>query len=215
MHRLLLALLIPLLACAAPADARLRVLGSSLEAPANQIEAHQADSAFWPQRIRGGRQFRAPAGGQVLAIKLKGSALRSSQAGAPDPLNQVHFQTLRPLPDGSMHIVLTSQPFSVPIGGPRNRVTTFRPENLCLPKGGVLAFNDQGGWNPPWYQNGVPFRVFSRAAGSRTARHTADNGTNNGDALRGTVRRNSELLMQFVLGTGRHLGGACRNFLRG
>lgn len=191
------------------------VLGSSLKASATRAEAHQADTAFWPQRIRGGRAFRAPRDGQVLSIRLKGTALRSRMAGAPDPLNEVHFQSLVRLPDGSMRAMLTSQPFSVPIGGPRNRVTTYRPENLCIRRGGVLAFNDEGGWAPPWYQNGVPFRVFGRVAGSRTARYTADQGTNNGDTFRPTVRSDSELLLQFTLGTGRHLGVPCRNYLRG
>lgn len=214
MRRLALALLIPLV-IAAPAGARKRVLGSSLHAPANQLEAHQADTAFWPVWIAGGRRFRAPADGQVLAIRLKGSALRSSTAGAPDPLNEVHFQTLRPLPDGSMHILLSSQPFRVPIAGPRNGITTFRPENLCVPKGGVVDFNDEGGWAPPWYQDGVAFRVFSGVHDSRTAGHTSDNGTNNGDALYGVSRRGSELLMQFVLGTGKDLGVPCRNYLKG
>jgi hypothetical protein len=205
-----------ILAALAPsaADARRRVLGSSLKAAATRAEAHQADTAFWPLGVRG-RVFRAPADGQVLAIRLKGSALRSQQAGAPDPLNQVHFQSLQPVGGGAMRVLLTSQPFSVPIGAPRDRVTTYRPENLCLPKGGVLAFNDEGGWAPPWYPQGVAFRIFGRVPRSGTARHTADNATNNGDTLRPTVRRNSELLMQFVFGTGKDLGGACRGYLAG
>ena len=212
MRRLALSLLISFL-LAAPAEGRTRVLGSTLQAKADQVEAHQADSAFWPQRIRGGRAFRAPSEGQVLAIRLKGIAQKP--AGAPDPLNEVHFQSLVPLPNGDMLAMLTSQPFYVPIGGDAQRITTYRPENLCMREGGVLAFNDEGGWAPPWYQDGVPFQVFSSRKGSRTARFTANNGTNNGDEFSPMPRRGSELLMQFTFGTGRHLGVPCRNYLRG
>lgn len=213
MRRLAPALLILLLA-APSAEARKRVLGSSLQASATRSEAHPVDTAFWPQRIRSARRFRAPADGQVLAVRLKGSVLRS-RAGAPDPFNQIHFQSLRPLPDGSMRVLLTSATFLMPIGGARDQVTTYRPENLCVPKGGVVGFNDSGGFDPTWYPNGARFRVFGRVAGSITARDTAADGTNNGDTLRPTARRDSELLMQVVLGTGRDVGGACRGYLAG
>lgn len=203
----ILLVLVALLLATAPADARRRVLGSSLTASATRVEAHQADTAFWPTRIRG-RSFRAPADGQVLAIRLKGTVLK--RRGAPDPLNEVHFQSLQPLRGGRVRALLTSQPFSVPIGGARDQVTTYRPENLCVVKGGVVAFNDEGGWMPPWYQQGAPFRVFGRVPGSRTARYTANNNTNNSDVFRPTVRRDSELLLQYVLGTGGDMSGACR-----
>ena len=212
MRRFLLTLVVPLFA-AAPAEARRITLGSSLKASATIVEAHQADSAFWPQRIAGGRRFKAPRNGQVLSVRVKGSVLKP--AGAPDPLNTVLFQSLTPAGEGRMRVMLTSAAFPVPIGGPRNQITTYRPENLCIRRGGVLAFNDMGGWNPPWYQAGAPFRVFAARKGSRTARHTEDAGTFNGMTLTPTPRRGSELLMQFVLGTGRHLGGACRAYLAG
>ncbi|MEJ7787151.1 MAG: hypothetical protein WKF96_20300, partial [Solirubrobacteraceae bacterium] len=147
-------LVLVVLVLAPVAEARKRVLGSSLKAPANRVEADQADTAFWPRDI-GGRSFRAPAKGQVLAIRLKGRALRSPLDGAPDPLNEVHFQSLLPLGGGAMRVLLTSQPFYVPIGGARNQVTTYRPENLCVARGGIVAFNDEGGFAPPWYQDGV------------------------------------------------------------
>jgi hypothetical protein len=211
MRRLAPTLLIALL-LAAPVEGRKRVLGSSLKAKADQVEAHQADSAFWPQRIAGGRRFRAPRKGQVLVVRVKGIAQRP--AGAPPPLNTVHFQSLVPKRGGRMRVMLTSAGFPLPIGGDPNQITTFRPENLCMRKGGVLAFNDMGGWAPPWYQGGVSFQVFSSRKGSRTARHTEDAGTFNGMTLSPAPRRGSELLMQFVLGTGRHLGVPCRNYLR-
>lgn len=212
MNRRMLLLALLVAAPAAPADARLRVLGSSLRPAADQVEAHGADSAFWPTAVAG-RSFRVPADGQVMAIRLKGRAQRSPQAGAPDPLNEVHFQSLAPAGDGRQRALLSSGAFYVPIGGRRNQVTTYRPENLCAVRGGAVAFNDEGGFAPPWYADGVRFQVFASVRGSRTARYTADNGTNNGDVFTPTVRRGSELLLQYVLATGRDVGVPCRNWL--
>ena len=211
--RRLLAASLTLLLLAPAAEARLRVLGSSLKGTPDQAVARPVDSAFWPVRIRGARPFRAPRAGQVLAIRLKGIARRPD--GAPDPFNQVHFQTLVPLGGGAMRVMLTSAAFLVPIGGSPRQVTTYRPENLCIRKGGVVDFNDSGGFAPPFYPDGVPFRVFRARAGSITARYTAADRTNNGDTLRPARRRGSELMLQYVLGTGRHLGGACRAYLQG
>jgi len=196
---------------AAPAHAARRVYGSSLRAPATIARANGADSAFWPAAIRG-HGPGAPVRGQILAIRLKGTALRP--AGAPDPLNEIHFQHLVRRANGTMFVAQTSQPFRTPIGGRRNQVTTFRPENLCVARGDVIAFNDEGGFAPPWYSNGVPFRVFGSVRGSSTAQYTADNQTNNGATFNGgRVRHHEELLMQLVLGTGPDLGVPCRNYL--
>lgn len=201
--------LLAVLATAPAAPAAKRVYGSDLRAPAAVAETHQADTAFWPVAIRG-RGAGAPASGQILAIRLKGTARKDR--GGPDPLNEVHFQSLHPLPDGSMLVQTTSQPFYVPFSGPRNQVSVFKPENLCVKKGDVVDFNDEGGWggpSSPFYSRGVPFRVFGRVPGSATARYTADNGTNNGTTLRPTVVRGRELLMQLVLGTGPHRSEPC------
>ncbi|MDX6641307.1 MAG: hypothetical protein QOF12_2318 [Solirubrobacteraceae bacterium] len=210
---------IPLLALAglatlpAAADARLITYGSSLKATPTIVEAHQADTAFWPVSATGGRAIRAPATGQILAIRLKGTALERSPGRAP--LNQVHFQHLVPQGHGRMLVVQTSGAFAVPIGGPRGTISTFRPENLCVRKGDVVDFNDEGGWDPPFYQDGAPFRVFAKVGGARVARYIANNATNNGATLEPTARSGEELLMALVLGTGRQQGTACQNFNRG
>jgi hypothetical protein len=211
--RLAFTVLIALLV-AAPAQARKTLLGSTLEAQANHALSQGADTAYWHARLRDGHPIRAPRDGQVLSIRLKGTAIRPK--GAPDPLTLIHFQTLEPWGrGGDMRVMLTSGPFYGPINGPRNGITTYRPENLCIRRGGALAFNTIGGFNPPWYPNGIPWGIFSHVRGSHAARFTGDNATNNGSKLRNPKReRNAELLMQFTLGTGDDLGVPCRNFFR-
>lgn len=209
--RLPLALLVLTAAAvpAAPAGARVITYGSTLRASATIVETHPVDSAFWPVAAPGGRSVRAPRTGQILAIRLKGTALRHR---GRDPVDEVHFQHLRPRSGGRMLVVQTSQPFDVPIGGPRNTISTFRPENLCVRRGDVIAFNDEGGFVPSLYPSGTPFRVFGRVAGARTARFTKGGGTLNGATMTPKVRSREELLMQLELGTGARVSGACRAF---
>jgi hypothetical protein len=199
-----------LAALAAPAEARLTRFGSALSAPANFAEAHGADSVFWGISLPGSRRTRVQASGQIRSVRLKGIALPSSLAGAPPPLTEFHLQTLRPRRDGSVRVRLTSQPFNIPSSGDPNRISTYKPINLCAKKGDYVAFNDEGGFNPPWYLNGVSYQVFSRVRGSSMRFYTKDNGTNNGATFRGRRHRGQELLMQMVLATGGHASPPCR-----
>jgi len=199
-HRIALAALGVVLAAAAPTQAERRLFGSNLSAPATTSEAHGADTAFWAVGER------APEDGQIIEIRLKGSAL---QRGGVDPLNEVHFQSLRPLPDGSMVVQASSAAFYVPVGGDRDHISIYHPENLCVKKGDVVDFNDEGGFAPPEYPEGVPFRVFAPVDGETTAHYSADNGTNNGDTLHPTADHGEQLLMQLVLGTGSDASEPC------
>ena len=226
--RILPALLAATTLTPAPALAARLTLGSDLKAPASLIEAHGADTAFWPMKV-GGSAFRIPVGGQILEVRVKGTVL--SERGAASPANMIHFQSLDPAqPDGSRKVFLTSQPFYLPVDQP-NVVTTFRPENLCVRTGGSVTFNDIGGFH--WggsldapldlrhYNNGAPFQIFGADRDSATARYTANDGTGNGATLSpatanqsdgapaGTVMQGRELLMQVVLATGQDRSEPC------
>jgi hypothetical protein len=195
----LIALLVVLLA-AAPAAADRKLFGSTLAAPATESETHGADTAFWAPGEP------APDDGQILEVRLKGTAVRQ---GGVDPLNEVHFQSLRPLGDGSVVVQASSAPFYVPVGGDPEQISIYHPENLCVRQGDLVDFNDEGGFAPPAYPEGVPFRVFGAVDGAATAQYTADNGTNNGTTLHPTVVRGEQLLMQLVLGTGEDASEPC------
>jgi hypothetical protein len=197
------------LALPAAASADVINFGSDLSAPANVSEAHQADSAFWGTTVKG-HSNAVPADGQVTEIRLKGTATPSLMPGAPAPLNEVHMQVLHPQPDGSVTVSLSTDPFYVPIGGDPNQVSAYHPAGyLCVKKGDYVDFNDEGGWVAPFYQEGVPFQVFSSVVGSTTEQYTRDNGTNIGANFRGTPRPGEELLMQMTLTTGYDASTVC------
>src|SRR3954471_20025001 len=177
------------LALPTAASAAVIDVGSDLSAPANVSEAHGADTAFWGLAVKG-HDNRVPASGQITEIRLKGTALPSLQAGAPAPLNEVHIQVIHPQPNGSVTVSLSTDPFYVPIGGNPNQVSKYHPAGyLCAEKGDYLTFNDEGGFNPPLFPEGVPFQVFSNVGGSTTAQYTRDNGTNIGATFAGAPKQ--------------------------
>jgi hypothetical protein len=211
---------------AAPASADRLTLGSDLTAKAASslndtalIEAHGQDTAFWPLSVDGADPTM-PADGQIVSVKVKGTVFR--EPGAAPPANLIHFQALSPAAaDGSRVVQLTSADFYLPIDQP-NTVTTYEPENLCVKRGGVAAFNNIGGFqwggslsaplDPDHYHSGAPFGIFGSVRDSGMARFSGHDVTKNGDTLTitgannagpgGTTYKNRELLMQVVLATG-------------
>ena len=197
------------LAVPAAASAEVINFGSDLTAPATVAEAHGADTAFWGLAVKG-HDNRVPASGQITEIRLKGTALPSLQAGAPAPLNEVHVQVIHPHADGSVTVSLSTDPFYVPIGGNPNQISKWHPAGyLCAQKGDYVTFNDEGGFNPPFFPEGVPFQVFSNVPGSTTAQYSRDNGTNIGATFTGSPKGGQELLMQMTLTTGYDASTVC------
>jgi hypothetical protein len=207
-----LALLAALALVATPASAKIIIFGSALKADATITEAHPVDNAYWLTKLSGGRKVRAPASGQILVVRVKGTVRRKS--GAPNPDNTILFQHLRPRAGGRMRVLQTSQAFHLKIGGDPNHISRFSPTNLCVRKGDVVDLSNIGGATGA-YPLGAPFQIFANVPGSDTARHTGKNGLNNGSVFGPTkVRTDTELLMQLWLGTGTNVSGACRAFNR-
>jgi hypothetical protein len=181
--------------------------GSDLSAPANMIEAHPVDSAFWAKALPGGLRVRAPARGKVTTIKLKGSVVRHDGAS---PVTLVHFQILHPIDNGKVRVSLTSGNFHVPVGGDPNHISTYHPVNLCAKQGDYVSFTDVGGYKPPHYPHGTPFRVFSSVPDAVTNFFSKAGGTNNGKSFKGAPHQGEELLMRMTLVTGQD-AGYCQN----
>jgi hypothetical protein len=205
------------LAFPAAGMAALETFGSDLSAPANSIEPEGAihpnyngawwgaDTAIWNTKLANGSRVTAPADGQIVEVRVKGTALAGPHPWNPSvpPRALVHFQVIHPQPDGSMKVDLTSGGVDWPIGGDSQQITTYRPVNLCTHAGDHVDFNTWGGHEWRWDQfGGIPLQVFSNVRGSAFNWYEKDNGTNNGDFLRGRTRDGRELLMQTVIATG-------------
>ena len=117
--------------------------------------------------------------------------------------------------NGGAKVALSSQPFDIPVCGQHEAsgqtVTTYEPINLCVPAGGYVAFNEEGGFVEHSYQNGVPYRVIGAVSGSSFDSFIRGGGTGNGAPFSPLDRTNmdgfavnsgEELMMQVILGTG-------------
>jgi hypothetical protein len=190
------------------AMAKRYVWGSDLKAPANRIEAHPVDSAFWHTALPGGARVRVPVKGRVSTLKLKGHAIKR---GSTKPVTLFHFQVLHPTGDGRLRVSLTSGHFHVPVGGDPNRISTYHPINLCAKQGDFVAFDDVGGYQPGKYPNGTPFRIFSNVPAATTGFFTQPGGINNTNTF--TPKKphvGEELLLRITLVTGDEAGW-CKN----
>jgi hypothetical protein len=186
----------------------------SPEVPSGVVHTYHygADGAFWNTVLAAG-QPTVPAPGQAIKVSLEGCAVPSP--GGPAPLTQIHFQTLHPLGNGKFRVELSSQPFEIPVCGASGAsgatVSTYEPTNLCVNRGDVVAFNEEGGFVEHFYQSGVPYQVLGAVAGSSLDSFIKNEGTGNGSlisplessAMDGfAVDPHEELMLQVTLGTG-------------
>jgi hypothetical protein len=217
--------------------------GSTLTSPADTSEQEPEDTDVWdelyrycrdhpyfpictgrpppapgssPTALRGAalRDGTMPASGQILAIRLKGSAIQAP-GDLAGPLTQIHFSVLRPQADGSVKVIVTSQPFNIPVGGDPNQVTTYNPTNLCAAAGDYLALSTEGGFDPVFYPKGVPYQVLAKVPGSQIRSYSKHNGVMNGAQFTGTPTADQELLMQWDLGTGNKGTALCPGGTKG
>ncbi len=178
-----------------------------------------ADTALWSIGQAAGDP-RVPATGQALKVSLEGCAQRA--AGGPSPLTEIHFQDITPLPNGGAKVNISSQGFNIPIcgdgGASGSTVSTYEPINLCVSQGDYVAFNDDGGYVPNTYRNGVPYQVLGAVGGSTTDSFVKDGGTGNGATMSvGETSANDgfatnhgeELMMRVTLGTGNDATHIC------
>jgi hypothetical protein len=190
------------------AAAKRYVWGSDLRAPANRIEAHPVDAAFWNRRLPGGARVRVPVKGRVSTLRLKGTAIKR---GSTDPVTLFHFQVLHPTGDGRLRVSLTSGHFHAPVGGDPQQISIYHPVNLCAKKGDFVSFSDVGGYQRGAYPSGTPFRVFSSVPESTTGFFTQSGGINNTNVFTPKPPHvGEELLVRITLVTG-DAAGWCRN----
>jgi hypothetical protein len=204
--------------------------GSNVALPGSvfHIPHDGADGALWNVGLPVGEPT-APAGGQVVSIRLEGCA----KSSGPAPLTQIHFQSLAPLAGGGAKVELTSQAFDIPVcgvgGASGATISSYDPINLCVAQGDYVAFNEEGGFvgaqsGLPPYPAGVPYMVIGSAAGATMDSFIRNNATGNGAAFSPADTTNhdgfasnmgEELMLQATLATGRDATPICPGGTRG
>ncbi|CAA9415444.1 MAG: hypothetical protein AVDCRST_MAG64-2606 [uncultured Phycisphaerae bacterium] len=196
------------------AHAEIVTFGSDLSAPADTVETHPVDTAFWASRLASGASAAAPESGQLLGVRIKGIALRNTDTPPSNPSvggsTMFHIQVLEPQSDGGMKATQTSSDLFLPKSGDPQQINTFKSDfRQCVAKGDRVDFNTVGGYDPAAYPNGTPLRIFAAVPGSATAEYEKGGGTNNGQILRGRDTEGQELLMQVIVGRGPDGNQAC------
>jgi hypothetical protein len=191
--------------------------GSNVALPGSVFHiAHDgADSALWNAQLPVGDPT-APAGGQVVSVRLEGCA----ESNGPAPLTQIHFQSLAPMTGGGAKVELTSQAFEIPVcgagGASGSTVSSYDPINLCVAQGDYVDFNDEGGFvgtqnGPPPYPAGVPYMVIGSMSGATMDSFIRNDGVGNGATFSPSDTTNhdgfaantgEELMLQATLATG-------------
>jgi hypothetical protein len=205
------------LALPAAGHGAVMTVGSDLSKPADHVEAHGADVAFWNTLIDG-KPGTMPADGQITAVRVKGVVVddpRHRRYSDQKPLDpQFHFQVLHPVDARTNRVMLSSAPFRLPVtvdGDPSantQQISTYAPVNLCVQKGDYVDWNDIGGHEWSWPErpppDGMHVQIFSETAtDSVFAWYSKSNGTNiNSEWAPAGFGRGQELLMQAKLATG-------------
>jgi hypothetical protein len=204
--------------------------GSNVALPGSvfHIPHDGADGALWNVGLPVGEPT-APAGGQVVSIRLEGCA----KSNGPAPLTQIHFQSLAPLAGGGAKVELTSQAFDIPVcgvgGASGATVSAYDPINLCVAQGDYVAFNEEGGFvgtqnGPPPYPAGVPYMVIGSVTGATMDSFIRNNATGNGAVFSPADTTNhdgfassagEELMLQATLATGRDATPICPGGTKG
>jgi hypothetical protein len=175
-----LALLVALLLlAAAPAVSDADTILGSLQGSPTVLKTATADSVYWTQTLADGSSGAAPSTGTVKSVTIKGNSTGS--------MSTILVQVLRPQPNGSVLVVETSQPFTLPsaLG-----TYTFEPTGMTVQPGDFIGIATLGG----------SFMFATNATGATTNDFTGHLQDMNGDALKPTsVEPNVALLLQVDL----------------
>jgi hypothetical protein len=158
--------------------------GSDLTQDPTTIARAAFDFALWlvSQATGVAQSVTAPADGQVTQVAVRGDYVPGSCPASPDSSCQtILFQDLRPQPDGSVKVISTTQPFTLPtmLG-----TYTFMPTNFFVKKGDYVALAALGG----------SFDVLVSAPGAVTDMFQGHNMDMNGSQFTSNNTQNGLLL---------------------
>jgi hypothetical protein len=125
----------------------------------------------------------APANGQVTQVKVRGYYVPGHCPASPESIceQNVHFQDLRPLSNGSLEVVSTPQAFTLPH---EPGTYTFEPTNFFVRKGDYVGLATVGG----------RFEVLVGDSAVQTDAFVGHNKDMNGDQITSTKTQSGEEL---------------------
>jgi len=143
-----------------------------------------------PPRARAASTHSAavPVNGQVTQVRVRGYYVPGHCPVADSVCEQnVHFQDLRPQPDGKLEVISTTQAFTLPH---EPGTYSFAPTNFYVQKGDYIGLAAVGG----------RFEVLVNAAGTQTDMFKGHEKDNNGDQVSSSSSfSGQELNMQVTL----------------
>ncbi len=143
------------------------------------LKSAKEDSVYWTQILANGASAAAPSAGTVKSVTVKGYCSGGTST--------ILFQVLRPQPDGSLLVVETSQPFTLPN---TPGTYTFEPTGMTVQAGDFIGIATLSG----------SFLIGTSAPGAATNDFSGHEKDRNGDAIRPTTTEpNVELLLQVDL----------------
>ncbi|HEX3910075.1 MAG TPA: hypothetical protein VHW67_05165 [Solirubrobacteraceae bacterium] len=154
-----------------PADAahaRTIAWGSPLQKPPSRSLSAPVDAAYWQPVV-------APRAGQIVTVTLWARVV----SGQPIVL----FQDLRPLGDGRLKVISTTQPFQLTSTAAKH---TLRPINFFVKQGDHVGLATIGG----------TYEAFSAAPGAGTFGFVGAGRDMNGGQFSGSPHRGYELLQR-------------------
>ena len=210
--------LIAFLVLVAPARGELIVQGSDLAAPANTFNSHPRDWAAWPLAYESqpGVAATVQKQGEVAVARLKGMILPSTSGQALPPV-VMHVVVMRPQPDGSAKLIVSTEDLPLPTTGDPQQINEHNLQALnariCVIPGDYVALATSGGYGAPGLPGRRPVPDVLAAAELFTPALRAGGGRRHLPGRRleaGVMQRGSELLMQVVIGTREHARYTCR-----
>lgn len=126
--------------------------------------------APWPARAASASSQRVPQGGQVTKVEVRGYYAGGCPVAEEVCEQNLHFQDLRPLPDGELEVISTTQAFTLPKSP---GTYSFEPTNFFVQKGDYIGLSTVGG----------EFMVLVKDAAASTDVFEGNNQDMNGDKL--------------------------------
>jgi hypothetical protein len=150
----------------------------SLGAAAPDLRAHAAGTS----------STAVPEAGQVTKVEVRGYYVPGHCPVKPEESvcqDNLHFQDLRPAPDGELEVVSTSQAFTLPAKeSSGSNIHTFEPTDFFVQKGDYIGFSTVGG----------TFEVLVNQPGVTTDVFIGNDKDMNGDKVGATKTRSGQAL---------------------